>query len=249
MPRKGFEKPAMACAVLLRGSDPACFFQEEEVLHRIASIEQIQGRSPDRAQGRVRVTMEDGDSFVISSPDASRLGLEEGGELAEEIYAGLFESLRTACMRKCGRLLGSRDYSVKRLREKLCDAGFPAAVIDEAVEKLERAGYLNDIRFAQSYVRSHMRDRSRLRIMRDLAGKGISETVIEDALAAVGEEENIEDAQREQVIRLLKKRGFDNESADYKERQKTMAFLRRKGYPTELIRRLTGGGEDWLNMT
>ena len=59
----------------------------------------------------------------------------------------------------------------------------------------------------------------------------------------------IADCEREQGIRLLKKRGFDNESADYKERQKTMAFLRRKGYPTELIRRLTGGGEDWLNMT
>ena len=189
--------------------------------------------------------MEDGDSFVISSLKAYRLGLEEGGELTEEKHAELLQSLRTACMQKCGALLGSRDYSVKRMREKLQDAGFPACVIDEAIEKLERAGYLNDMRFARSYVRSHIRDRSRLRMMRDLAGKGIPETVIEEALAAVGEEENLEDAQREQMIRLLKKRGYDPGRADYEERQKTMAFLHRKGYPTDLIRCLTGGGEDW----
>ena len=130
----------------------------------------------------VSFTAQDGKTYENVQLEAYSRDMEEGGELAEEIYAGLFESLRTACMRKCGSLLGSRDYSVKRLREKLCDAGFPAAVIDEAVEKLERAGYLNDIRFAQSYVRSHMRDRSRLRIMRDLAGKGISETVMAPAL-------------------------------------------------------------------
>jgi SOS response regulatory protein OraA/RecX len=69
--------------------------------------------------------------------------------------------------------------------------------------------------------------------------------VIEEAFAAVGEEENVDDAQKEQVLRLLRKRGFDPGAASYEERQKTMAFLHRKGYPADLIRRLTGGGEDW----
>lgn len=223
-------------------------------MRRIISIEQIRGRSRNKreegrsfpsARIRVRVTMEDGDSFVISSLKASRLGLEEGGDLSEEIYAHILQSLRTACMQKCGTLLGSRDYSNKRMREKLRDAGYPDCIIDEAVEKLERAGYLDDLRFAQSYIRSHIQDRSRLRMMRDLAGKGISETVIEEAFAAVGEEENVEDAQREQIIRILKKRGFDPDHTDFEERQKTMAFLHRKGYPTDMIRRLTGGGGDW----
>lgn len=227
-------------------------------MHRIASIEQIQGRSGNRspkkrdegelipsARGRVRVNMEDGGSFIISSLKAYRLGLEEGGEVAEEAYTEILQSLRTACMQKCGALLGNRDYSIKRMREKLCDAGYPACIIDEAVEKLERAGYLDDLRFAQSFVRSHIQDRSRLRMMRDLAQKGISEEVIEEALDVVGEEENLEEAQRSQIIRILRKRGFDPGTADYEEKQKTMAFLHRKGYPTEMIRRLTGSGEDW----
>ena len=82
-------------------------------------------------------------------------------------------------------------------------------------------------------------------MIRDLAQKGISEEVIEEALDAVGEEENLEEAQRSQIIRILRKRGFDPCTADYEEKQKTMAFLHRKGYPTEMIRRLTGSGEDW----
>lgn len=223
-------------------------------MHTITSIEQIRGRTRYRtgsgeslppARGRVRVTMEDGCSFVISSSRARRLGLEEGGKVEEDTYAGILQSLRSACMQRCGRLLGSRDYSEYRMKEKLREAGYPLPVIDEAVEKLKKAGYLDDRRFAQSYVRSHFQDRSKKRIMRDLAGKGIPETVVEEAFAAVEEVENLSAAQRDQVIRLLKKRGFDPSEATYEERQKTMAFLHRKGYPTDLIRSLTGGIEDW----
>lgn len=223
-------------------------------MHRIASIEQIRagtrnrkrtGESGSGTRGRVRVTMQDGDSFILSASKAARLGLEEGGEVEEDVYAGILQSLRSACMLRCGTLLGSRDYSEHRMTEKLREAGYPAPVIEEAVEKLKKAGYLDDRRFAQSYVRSHLADRSRLRIMRDLAGKGISGKVIEEAFAEVGEEENLEEAQRDQVVRLLKKRGFDPAEADSRERQKTMAFLYRKGYPSDLIRSLTGCSEDW----
>lgn len=223
-------------------------------MHRILSIEEIKGRSRRRSDGtekmnpaRVKlcVTMEEGERFFISSLKASRLGLKEGEEIAEDVYETIFQSLRSSCMQRCGNLLGSRDYSVQRMRDKLCEAGYPDSVVHEAIGKLREAGYLDDRRFAQSYVRSHMQDRSRMRIMRDLAGKGISETVIEEAFAAVAEEENLEDAQRDQVLRLLKKRGFDPAQASYEEKQKTMAFLHRKGYPADLIRRLTGGCDEW----
>lgn len=221
-------------------------------MHRILSIEQVGGKgrrkneageSLNPAYSRVRVIMDEGESFIISSLEASRLGIEEGMELGEEIYSDVMKSLRASCMQRCGRLLGSRDYSEQRMREKLRDAGYPGSVIEDAVGKLRKAGYLDDNRFAQSYMRSHLQDRSLLRIMRDLAGKGISEAVIEEAAAVVSEEENIEDAQREQMLRLLKKRGFDPAEASYEERQKAMAFLHRKGYPTDLIRRVTGRAE------
>ena len=221
-------------------------------MHRILSIEKIEKRTRRESggagfsrpgKGRVRVMTEDGESFVISSAKAARLGLSPGEEPEEDVYAGLMNSLSSACMQRCGTLLGSRDYSEHRLREKLKEAGYPSSVIEETIGKLRRAGYLDDRRFARNYVRSHIRDRSRLRIMRDLAGKGIAEEIVEEAFTEIGGEEDLEDAQRQQVIRLLQKRGFDPSEASFEERQKTMAFLHRKGYPADLIRRLAGSME------
>lgn len=219
-------------------------------MHVILSIEQIENRTRTGysgdgasrpARGRVRVTMEDGERFVLPSSKVSRLGFVEGQEIAEETFEEIMKSLRAACMQRCGTLLGSRDYSEKRLREKLCNAGYPSTVVEDAVDRLRRAGYLDDRRYARSYVRSHMQNRSRLRITRDLTDRGISGADIEDAFAEVNEEEDIGEAQKEQVLRLLRKRGFDPDHTTYEERQKTMAFLHRKGFPTDLIRRMMDG--------
>ncbi len=223
-------------------------------MHVILSIEQIAAKTRRRSgesgpscsgRSRIRVTLDDGESFLFPSLKAARLGFAEGKELSEDTYTQIMQSLRSACMQRCGTLLGTRDYSECRLREKLIEAGFPDSIVEEAVGKLQKAGYLDDRRFARSYIRSHIQDRSRLRIIRDLAGKGISETDIEEVFAEFAEEEDLEDAQRQQVMRLLKKRGFDPGEAGYEERQKTMAFLHRKGYPADLIRRMTGGRDDY----
>jgi regulatory protein len=220
-------------------------------LHVILSIEQIAGKTGRRSgeigtscsgRGRIRVTLDDGESFLFSSLKAARLGFAEGKELSEDTYTQIMQSLQSACMQRCGTLLGARDYSECRLREKLIEAGFPDSIVEEAVGKLQKAGYLDDRRFARSYIRSHIQDRSRLRIKRDLADRGIPLADIENAFAEVGEEEDLEEAQREQVVRLLRKRGFDPDRATYEEKQKTMAFLHRKGYSTDLIRRITDGG-------
>ena len=223
-------------------------------MHVILSIEQIAAKTRRRSgesgpscsgRGRIRVTLDDGESFLFPSLKAARLGFAEGKELSEDTYTQIMQSLQSACMQRCGTLLGARDYSECRLREKLIEAGFPDSIVEEAVGKLQKAGYLDDRRFARSYIRSHIQDRSRLRIVRDLAGKGISETDIEEVFAEFAEEEDLEDAQRQQVMRLLEKRGFDPGEAGYEERQKTMAFLHRKGYPADLIRRMTGGRDDY----
>ena len=65
------------------------------------------------------MALDNGDSFILSSLTAARLGLEEGQELSEEAYDEILKSLRKSCMQKCGSLLGTRDYSEQRLREKL----------------------------------------------------------------------------------------------------------------------------------
>lgn len=140
-------------------------------------------------------------------------------------------------MQRCGTLLGARDYSSRRLKEKLEDAGYPPSIIAECLEKLMEAHYLDDRRYAQAYVRAHLQDRSLLRIRRGLMERGIEEEYIEEALEAVGAETDPEEAQLGQIRRYLQKRCYDPVQADYAHRQKAMAALHRRGYAPELIRR------------
>lgn len=191
----------------------------------------------NRISGRLRVTMQDGESFTIPERQALRLGLESGAGMTQDVYEEILSELRSSCMRRCGALLGNRDYTVKRLRTKLEEAGFPPLIIEECIGKLIDAHYLDDRRYAQSYVRSHLSDRSRFRITQDLMGRGIAEYVIEEAFAVAGEETDPEEAQFRQIRHLLKKRGFSSVSSSFEMRQKTMAYLHRKGYESDLIRR------------
>ena len=202
-----------------------------------ASREDTGAQGGRRRTGSVRVTLEDGGSFTFPERRALRLGLSEGEELRQETYEEIIKDLRSSCMQRCGTLLGSRDYPEKRLRSKLEDAGYPPLVIEECIGKLKAARYLDDRRYARNYVRSHLCDRSRRRIMQDLVTRGIAEEYVEEALASAAEETDPDQAQMAQIRRLLQKRGYDPAAADYKEKQKTMAFLHRKGYEADLIRR------------
>lgn len=199
------------------------------------------GTAAGRRKGgslRVRITPEEGEPFMLSGRRAARLGLKPGAELPTELHTEILQSLRASCMQRCGTLLGSRDYSEHRLRTKLQEAGYPPSIIQECIEKLAQAHYLDDQRYAETYVRTHLRDRSSLRIRRDLAERGIAEEYIAAAFEKAGEEADTEEAQRNQIRRLLRRRGYDQEHTDFVFRQKTMAFLHRKGYAPEMIRQV-----------
>lgn len=187
-------------------------------------------------------------SFVLSSRDLDELGLhpmeaneEEGeeplqvsGQLAQRIR----DILRLAAIRKCGDLLKLQDYTEKRLRERLLHVGIPESAADAAIQEMKDAHYLDDDRFAQTYIRYHLRDRSQERIRQDLKTRGVTEEIVERAFAAALQEEGehgLQEREKEQIRQLLTKRHFDP-AADWDEQQKQKAYLFRKGYPMELIR-------------
>ncbi len=144
--------------------------------------------------------------------------------------------LRKDALQRCGALLASRDYSEAKLREKLRGDEYPEDVIDGVIGELKEAHYVDDARIAGQYVRLHLADRSVERIKQDLYRMGIDREIAEDALREAAEEIDPQAAQEEQIRALLAKRRYPGEAADPAEKQKTMAFLYRKGYPIDLIR-------------
>ena len=189
-------------------------------------------------KGKTRCTImtDGGESFTVSVRDARLYGLEEGAEISASVLSLIREQLRKEILRESGSLLGGRDYTEKKLTEKLAERGYPEDLVEEAVQALKEARYLDDRRFAERYLSAHLSDKSIARIRQDLTLRGVDSGLIDEVLSACSVEE-IQEEELAQIRQLLKKRHYDPESADYAEQQKTAAFLYRRGFDAGLIRK------------
>ena len=139
------------------------------------------------------------------------------------------------CLRKSGALLAQRDYTCERLREKLLAGGFEEEIVETTLERLRKAGYLNDERYARNFIQTHWDDRSRLRIRMDLENRGVPSEIASRVLEEESEERG-EEAEIRQIRKLMMKRCFDPLTATWDERGKIQAFLYRKGYSASSVR-------------
>ena len=204
-------------------------------MSRILKIETI-------SRTRAQIIPDEGEPFCLSVRDVRRLGLKEDMELTGDLSAVLADLVRKECLRKCGSLLGARDYSRQRLLDKLTEAGFPSSAAESALEELEKAGYVNDERYAADFIRAHLGDRSRRRIEADLRQRGIPDR----AVRAAFEELDTDPAREEeaQIRKWLEKKGRPDRDPDFRVRQKALAALARKGYGMDAVRRAFSDAED-----
>ncbi len=88
------------------------------------------------------------------------------------------------------RLLAGRDLTTSQLRERLRQRGLPADETDRTLDRLTRAGLLDDARTALAHARRtvQVKLRGRQRARRELESLGIDPPVVERALAAVFDE-------------------------------------------------------------
>ena len=131
-------------------------------------------------------------------------------------------------------LLGYRAQSEKELRRKLKQRGFSGSDIDSAVEDLYRYEYLNDEELAAEIFENYRRDGlyGNRYIKQKLQMRGLS---CEDWLTPEEEEEKAE-------LALQKKEAsVPGYRADY---QKAAAFLARRGFSYDVIRRVLSHREE-----
>lgn len=191
---------------------------------------------------RSRVWLDGEFAFVLYKGELRTFKIEEGKELSAENYNEIMEAvLPKRAKLRAMNLLKSRTYSVYQLKNKLADGEYPEEIIKEALDYVASYGYTDDSRMSEEYVRIHIKDKSRQRIVQDLMRKGISKEVINAAFDRC-EEYGFEHNELEMAKKLLVKRGF-NPDAEYEnseERVKIMAknyaFLARKGFSSSIIR-------------
>jgi regulatory protein len=128
---------------------------------------------------------------------------------------------RARALERAVRALALHDHSSARLRAKLERAGVSEAAQSETIETLERAGYVDDARFAQARA-AHLAGRGYGDdwIRADLEAQGVAREAVEPAVEAL--EPEVQRAAREattagggvRAARALARRGFSEESLE-----------------------------------
>lgn len=189
------------------------------------------------SKSRSKVYIDEEFAFVLYKGELRLYHLREGEEISEQDYHTILEEvLPKRAKLRAMNLLKSREYTTAQLRTKLKSGYYPDSVIEQALDYVASYHYTDDLRYAVSYITYYENMRSRRRIEQDLAAKGIGKELITEAWREWEEQGGIQDEQS-MIAKLLEKRHYDPENADYKERQKQMGFLMRKGFSQDAIRR------------
>ena len=156
---------------------------------------------------------------------------EVGSSLSEEQWVALKKESKTRrAWDKALYLLSLRDYARAQLQRKLeREAGSELA--RETVERLERAGLLNDGAYARRLARDMVERRhfSRRRTLQELTARGLDRETAEEAV------EELEPDDAEQALELLRKKRY-NELSDPDTRRWAASALARAGFGWDAVR-------------
>lgn len=176
---------------------------------------------------RVRIHLEDGNGFALYKGEQRQYGLQEGKELSEEQFQEIRrEILIKRARRRTMHLLEKMDRTENQLRTKLRQGYYPEDVIEDAIDYVKGYHYVDDLRYAQNYVRCHKDRKSRRMLQMELLQKGVAEGWIRQAL----EEEYGWENEQEQILKWIQKKNYSSQTADIKEKQRVYRFLMRKGF-------------------
>lgn len=189
------------------------------------------------SKSRSKVYIEQEFAFVLYKGELRLYQIREGGEIEDKVYDTIMkEVLPKRAKLRAMKLLMSREYTTAQLRTKLRQGFYPEEVIQNALDYVSAFHYTDDLRYAEDFITSHESVRGRRRIEQDLLHKGISKEIIEKAWK-VWEEKGGSQDETAMINSFLEKRNYNPEKTDYKEQQKLFAFLIRKGFSGEQIRR------------
>jgi regulatory protein len=136
-------------------------------------------------------------------------------------------------MQRAGHLLAARPRSEHEIRVRLSDAGFDDLVVERTAARLVQLKLLDDRAFAHQWVEERARSKGRApeALVAELQTKGIARELAEEALEAVGIDEEAQACQvaarlvgrvghkplAEQgvaLMQMLLRRGFSHEAAE-----------------------------------
>jgi regulatory protein len=141
-----------------------------------------------------------------------------------------------SAMAVCLRLLTAAPRTRAQLEEALHRRGIPPGAVEAVMERLIRAGLIDDAAFAQAWVESrhYSRGLARRALSAELRQRGVDEDNVQDAVAELSPEQEEAAARRMVAAKLAATRGRPLPTR----MRRLMGLLARKGYPPGLAYRV-----------
>ena len=131
---------------------------------------------------RSRIFIDNEAAFVLYKGEIRSMNIKKDRELSEESFRHIMDELLIKRARlRCLNLLKSRDYTKHQLMSKLKQGFYPETVIENAIAYTASYGYIDDVKYAKSYIKYAGNSKSKKQITNDLQKKGVSKQDIENA--------------------------------------------------------------------
>ncbi|MBN1197919.1 MAG: RecX family transcriptional regulator [Bacteroidales bacterium] len=144
----------------------------------------------------------------------------------------LFDSL----LQKLEHYCSYQDRCTRDIQRKMKEWKVPENLQEKLLKQLRSEGFIDDRRFALSFVRGkfHANKWGRIRIAGELRARGLPEALISEALQEVGEEEY-----QETIRQLITRKNREiNPEKMVNKRKKILTFVVGKGFETDLVLRI-----------
>ena len=191
----------------------------------------------DKKRSKIYINQEF--AFVLYKGEIAQYKLIEERPIEDEAYHVIQnEILPKRAKKRSLNLLQKRSYTEQKLREKLTEGYYREAIVEEAIEYVKSFHYIDDYEYACQYIFYHKEAESRRKMEDKLRIRGISRETLEQAFGDSYDEEEQLEMELQQAKKLLDKKKYDVDAADWKEKKKVHAFLMRKGISDSVIRKV-----------
>ena len=183
---------------------------------------------------KYRVYIDDEFAFVLYKGELFKYQIHKDEEISEETIAGIKkEVLVKRAKLRAMHLLNAMPRTEQQLREKLAQNEYPEDVIEEAVSYVKSFGYINDEAYIRNFIISRKNSKSKREIVMLLGQKGLRGELVD----SIVEEMYAEESELSTIKEIMRKKRWNPSEMEEKEKQKMLAYLMRKGFSYEEIRR------------
>lgn len=137
------------------------------------------------------------------------------------------EEIRNA-RRKAMQLLEHMDRTEKALSDRLRQAGFSERAVADAMSYVKSYGYIDDSRYARTYLAYRMETKSRQKLIQELIQKGVDR---QTAVEAWEEEAALNQPDEREILKRTIEKKYDRDTQlDEKEMRRLQGYLARRGF-------------------